>query len=222
MRKRLAIGLALAGVAAAAIVALFWWTQSAGKSAAGGIASRLVTAFERHDPSLAPPGGADYVRGVWKMYRRVDSARVLTTREESVTHGSLEGSGSAWRSDMLLQTGRGLVVLELSFRSPSVDPSDQRIDLLYEIGPQRIPGGVLDAHTLARLSSDLRERGGRTGDDITLSVSGPEPASPTSAPKPGLVPPRIRIVVPPIIACLRRAHQDVTKVERCARRANGG
>jgi hypothetical protein len=196
----------------AGLAAFLFWYLGGQEKAATKEANKFISALVKHDASAAPRNGDDYVRGVWRAYRRVDGAKLIKTRQKSSrSHNSTSGS-SWWVADMLLHTGRGTVVLELAFERNHLNPKTQIIDQLYELTPDRIPAGTLDEKTLARVVSDQRERGAEPENDITLSVSG-SPSGPVVVPR-FARPPKFK--TPPIIKCIRRAHGDVKKIQRCA------
>jgi hypothetical protein len=215
-RVGIILGLTLLGMAA--LAAFLFWYLGGQEKAAKREANKFIAALAKNDPSAAPPKGDEYVRGVWRVYRRVDSAKLIDTHQRS-THHSTSGSGhSWWVADMLLHTGRGTAVLELAFEPNHLDPDTQVIDLLYELTPGRIPGGSLDGATLARVRSDQRERGS-LANDFTFTFDVPT-AAPTPGPTPGKPVQPPKFVTPPIIKCIRRANGDVTKIQRCARLAS--
>ena len=221
--RRLAIIGAVTLIFMAALGGFLFWYLGGQESAAKEQANKFIGALEANRPGDAPENGDDYVRGVWKTFRRVDSVELLKTRQKSFRHRNTTGGYSYWVADMLLHSGRGLAVLELSFEPNHIDPKEQVIDQLYELTPDRIPGDTLDARTLARVKSDLGERGD-AANDFTLSTSGdssfPSDANQPSAPKPSkpVKPPKYK--QPPIIRCIRRAHGDVAKIQKCSRLAN--
>ena len=216
--RRVGIILALTLLGIAALAAFLFWYLGGQEKAATREANKFIAALVKNDPAAAPRKGDEYVRGVWRVYRRVDSATLVDTHQRS-THHSTSGSGhSWWVADILLHTGRGLAVIELAFEPNHLDPDTQVIDLLYELTPDRIPGGALDDATLTRVRADQRERGSVANDiTFTFDHSFPRP-SPTAPPRTTVRPPKVRI--PPVIKCIRRAHGDVTKIQRCARLAN--
>ena len=211
--RRLAIILGGTLLFMGALAAFLFWYLGGQEKAATREANKFVAALVKNDPAAAPKNGDDYVRGVWRAYRRVDEAKLIKTHQRSSKRGNSTSGSSWWVADMLLHTGRGLVVLELKFEANHLDPDTQVIDLLYELTPDRIPGGALDDATLARVKSDQRERGPKPENGITLDVNQPS-ASPST--------PRVRVPKyrqPPIIRCIRRAHGDVAKIQKCTRLA---
>jgi hypothetical protein len=211
--RRVAIILGATLLFMAALGAFLFWYLGGQEKAATTQTKKFISALVKNDPSAAPRNGDDYVRGVWKAYRRVDSAKLIDTHQRSSKHTNSNSGYSWWVADMLLHTGRGLAVLELKFEPNHIDPKDQVIDLLYELTPGRIPDGALDGATLARVRSDQRERGGKPEDGITLDVSrvSPSPGTPSRTP----ARPR-KFRQPPIVRCIRRAKGDVAKIQKCA------
>ena len=220
--RRLAIILGITLLFMAALGGFLWWYLGGQESAAREQANKFISALEKNRPGDAPEHGDDYVRGVWKTFRRVDDVEFLKTRQKSTHHQSSSSGYSWWVADMLVHSGRGLVVLELAFEPNHLDPKHQEIDLLYELTPDRIPGDALDSETLARVGSDQRERG-EVANDLTLSISGHEPigspgGTPSSPTPPKPVTPKYK--TPPVIKCIRRAHGDVAKIQKCSRLVN--
>jgi hypothetical protein len=234
IKKRVTLILGATLLFMAGLGAFLFWYLGGQEDAAEREANKFISALEKNKPSAAPENGDDYVRGVWRAYRRVDSAELIDTHQRSSRSSSARNSGSSWWvADILLRTGRGLAVVELAFERNNLDPDEQVIDLLYELTPDRIPGGVLDDKTLARVKSDQGERGGKVEDGITLSVSesevssGPRPrapkpgapASPASPGAPASPATPAKPKQPAVIKCIRRARGDVNKLKKCARLA---
>ena len=216
--KRVGIIIAVTVTGMAGLAAFIFWYVGGQEKAATREAKKFIAALVRNDPSAAPQKGDEYVSGIWRVYRRVDSAKLVATHKRS-THGT-SASRHWWVADMLLHTGRGLVVLELAFESSHLNPNTQNIDLMYELTPDRIPSGALDDATLARVRADQRERGS-VANAFTFIFDKPA-SQPTQSPTPGtpVAPPEFE--TPPVIKCIRRAHGDVTKIQKCARLANPG
>lgn len=221
IRRRLIITLVATAVFIAGLGAFLLWYLGGQESAAKAETNKFIAALEKNRPAAAPKHGDDYVRGVWKTYRRVDSVDLLKTRQRETRHSSSSGGYSWWVADMLVHSGRGLVVLELAFEPNHLDPKTQIIDELYEPEAAKLPGGLLDSKTLARVASDQRERGAVADDfDLQASASGaaPPPGKPIPQPKPAKPPKPIKIKRPPIVRCIRAAHHDVAKIQRCTER----
>ena len=223
VKRRLIVILSLTLLFMGGLAAFLFWYLGGEEKAATREANKFISALVKHKPSAAPADGDDYVRGVWKAYRRVDSAKLVDTHQNSSHNGSGNSGTSWWVADMLVHTGRGLVVLELAFKPNNLSPDDQEIDLLYELTPNRIHSGVLDSQTLARVKSDQHERGDHPEDGITLDVSESE-AAPVHRPRAPATPAGratpAKPAVPPVIKCIRRAHHDVDKIARCSQRYN--
>jgi hypothetical protein len=223
IKNRVVIIIGVTVLFMAGLGAFLFWYLGGQEDAAKREANKFISALVKNKPAAAPEHGADYVRGIWKAYRRVDGAKLIDTHQRS-THNAGANSGSSWWvADMLLRTGRGLAVVELAFERNNLDPDEQVIDLMYELTPDRIPDGVLDAETLARVKSDQGERGSKPEDAITLTVSeleanpGPRPRAPA---RPGAPARPAKPVTPPVIKCIRRANGDVNKLQKCTQRYN--
>jgi hypothetical protein len=202
-------------------VFLFWYLGKE-EDAATKASEQFITALEKNSPKRAPENGADYVRGVWKVFRRVDSAELVDTRKKSVRTGSSTSSRrSYWVADILLQTRRGPAVIELQFESNHIDPDEQVINLVYELTPERIPEDAIDDKTLARVESAQRERGAEPANDFTLSVEAEAPRTPVHVAPPGKAARAPSPADDPVLRCVKRARGDVRKLQRCAELAGG-
>jgi hypothetical protein len=206
MRNRLIIALVAAAAALGGYLALSVVDKHE-RETVSTQAKKLVLAIERHDASLAPDADEDWVPGVWAVFRRVDSAALVRVGTRMNGGSALRSSGSDYVADILLHTARGLVLLELSFES------GPKPDLLYELSPDRIPPGLLDARTVARVESDQRERGSKLANDLTISVAGRTGGDPAE-PREGQVVPDL----PPLAQCVVAAEHDVRKIQECVRR----
>jgi hypothetical protein len=213
VRRRLAIILGATLLFMAGLGAFLFWYLGGQEKAATTQAKKFITALEKHDPSAAPPKGGDYVRGIWRTYRRVDSADLVDTHQKHHRDRNSDSGYSWWVADMLLHTGRGLAVVELAFEPNHLNPKTQVIDAMYELTPERVPGGAVDSETLARVRSDQRERGPEPADDFKLAGTFDSQPSrtPSSRPaKPG------KTKLPPALKCVKDAHGDVNKLKKCA------
>ena len=216
IRKRLVIILGGTLLFMAGLGAFLFWYLGGQEKAATTEAKKFISALEKNKPDDAPPKGADYVRGIWRTYRRVDSAELVDTHQRHHRDRNSDSGYSWWVADMLLHTGRGLAVVELAFEPNHLDPKTQVIDAMYELTPERIPDDALDSKTLARVGSDQRERGAEPADDFKLAGtfdSNPsKPGGPPSAkpPKPA------KVKLPPALKCVKQAHGDVNKLKKCA------
>jgi hypothetical protein len=220
IKRRLAVILGVTLLFMAGLGAFLFWYLGGQEKAATREANKFISALVKNDPEAAPKNGDDYVRGMWKAYRRVDSAKLVDTHQRSTHHANSSSGASWWVADMLLHTGRGLAVVELAFERNNLNPDTQVIDLMYELTPDRIPDGVLDDATLARVESDQRERGPKVEDAITLTVSESEVSHghPRAKPKRPVAPAKPK--QSPVIKCIRRAHGDVAKLQKCAQLPN--
>src|SRR4051794_19681967 len=207
MRNRLIIALVVAAAALGGYLALSVVDKHE-RETVNTQAKKLVLAIERHDASLAPDAEEDWVPGVWAVFRRVDSAALVRVGKRMNGGSALRSSGSDYVADILLHTARGLVLLELSFES------GPKPDLLYELSPDRIPTGLVDARTLARLRSAQLERGPKIADDLVLTVAGRTGGDPAE-PRPGKLVPDLS----PLAQCVLAADQDVKKIQECVRRS---
>jgi hypothetical protein len=220
IRRRLVIILGATLLFMAGLGAFLFWYLGGQEKAATTEAKKFIAALEKHDPSAAPPKGDAYVRGIWKTYRRVDSADLVATHQKEHRDRNSDSGYTWWVADMLLHTGRGLAVVELAFEPNHLDPKTQIIDEMYELTPERVPDGAVDSATLARVRSDQRERGSEPANAFKLA--GTFDSTPSAPSTPGGSPPAVKPhkpKLPPAIKCIRRAHGDVEKIKKCTSEA---
>jgi hypothetical protein len=200
-------------VAAGAVGAFLLWFNGSQQDAIAKQGRELATALERGDPSLAPAGGEDYVAGVESYFRGVSDARFLDARPFTTTHGVNENS-TVGLADIVLETRRGPALIEATFDG-GADPSDVTLELVYELRPERIPAGLVDATTRERVVSAYSERGGKPADlrfDQT-APDGPDGVKPEPPSVPGSSPELER--ARRLTHCVADAHGDVEKLQRC-------
>ena len=206
----------LIGLAAAAAVgaALFFGALSAlDKHESATVekdAKHFVAALVRRDATLAPESDEEWVSGVWAVFRRVDSASLVCVGKRPQNGPNFGSSGSDKVADILLHTGRGLVLLEMSFSS------GPKPDLLYELRPERTPAGLLDARTLVQLRSAQLERGPKIADDLDIRLAAGTRDDPAE-PRPGN-----GLTLSPLARCVIAANRDVKKIQECVRRSGSG
>jgi hypothetical protein len=205
--RRLVIGLVAAAVGSGVLYLVLSVLDKNEREGATKDAHHLVAAIAQRDASLAPESDEDWVPGVWSLFRRVDSASLVRVGKRSEGGPVLRSSGSDYVADILLHTGRGLVLLEMSFAS------GPKPDLLYELSPERIPDGVFDSRTLARLASDQRERGVKLANDLSITIAGRTGHDPAE-PRPGQ-----SVNLPPLAQCVFAAEHDPKKIQDCVRRS---
>lgn len=198
--RRLLIGLVAAAVGSGVLYLVLAGVDKHEKATVEKDAKHLVAALVQRDAAVAPESDEDWVPGVWALFRRVDDASLVAVRKRSQDGPNFGSSGSDYVADILLQTGRGPVLLELSFES------GPKPDLLYELRPERIPAGLLDARTLARLRSAQVERGAKIADDLVITVAGRTGGDPAEP-------------LPPLAQCVFAAEHDVKKIQECVRRS---
>lgn len=93
----------------------------------------LAAALQANDPSAAPEGGADYVRGVREVFGRIREARFLDAYTARYGKGSTATTDVV--SEIYVRGKRGAGVIELDFEGPVVDgirevePGDVHSDL---------------------------------------------------------------------------------------------
>ena len=99
-RTILAFG-AMAAVAAGFVFLLFWFLHN-GETSARKASTKLTVALVRNDPSAAPAGGADYVKGLRAYLGPIRSAKVLGAHNKHV----VTGDSSVRRRGRMSRAGR--------------------------------------------------------------------------------------------------------------------
>ncbi|MBE2320568.1 hypothetical protein DVA67_031705 [Solirubrobacter sp. CPCC 204708] len=154
---------------AVAVCALILWLLSNGDKAARHASTQFGTALVKTNPTLAPEGAEGYIDGVLGHFGNVASARVIDARNHSV--GSGNHSRSYYVADVFLQTANGPTVLELSFDSPSLTYSSERITGIHEVVPRDVRDDALSDAEFVALARAFDRRGGRPATDDVLSGS---------------------------------------------------
>jgi hypothetical protein len=198
----------------AAICGLLFWLLSNGDKAARQASTQFIEALVRDG---APPKGASgYVRGVREAFGDVARGRVIDARNHSVGHG--QSSRTYYVADVLLQTERGPAVVELSFDSPSLTYSSERVTGVVELAPRDVPDDALSDADFTALAKAFDARGGKPAGDITLSGAFLEDVESVATPAA-----TVEAVRPPAgqrqamkqLRCVQAAKGDIEKLQRC-------
>jgi hypothetical protein len=198
-RLRNGIIISVTVVVAVAMVALFWILRTSNERTIHA-STKFATALVRNDPSAAPDGGADYVKGVRAYFRDVSSARVIDSHNHSVNTGDNADTRSYYVGDILLATKRGPAVIELEFDNQSLANASEKVSSIHELAPDKVRKHKLSASDRDALEAAYAQRGGKPGD--LLAPGGP--------------PVKVKLRVDKHLKCIQDAHGDVTKMQRCA------
>jgi hypothetical protein len=208
-------------VVAIAMVALFWILRESNKATLHASA-QFATALVRNDPSAAPSGGEDYVKGVRAYFGPVSSARVIDSHNHSVNTGDNADTRSYYVGDVLLRSERGLAVIELEFDNQSLANSSEKISSVHEIAPDKVRRHKLSEGDRHALADAFAARGNKTADRIALSgafAEVPQPTAPqtTTPPAPTVdrAAQRRQRAGAKKLRCVQAAHGDVIKLQRC-------
>ena len=203
----------------AAICGLVFWVLAKSEDTAREASTQFATALVNNDPSLAPKGGADYVKGLRGHFGDVSGARLIEARNHHV--GSGDDGRTYYVADLLLQTARGAAVVELEFDSMQI-VSDTITDV-RELEPREIKG--LDDAELTAWAKSFVARGGEAATTFDADVLATRALAAKAAnaatrpvaaakPKKAAVSPEIRKAKQQL-RCVQRAKGDVEKLARC-------
>ena len=196
LRNGIIIGVAV--LVAVAMVALFWILRASNERTIHA-STKFATALVNNDPSAAPKGGSDYVKGVRAYFGGVSSARVIDSHNHSVNTGDSADTRSYYVGDILLATKRGPAVIELEFDNQSLANSSEKISSIHELAPDKVRRHKLSASDRDALQAAYAQRGGTPGDFL-----------PTAS-----APVKVRLRVDAHLTCIQDAHGDVNKMVRC-------
>ena len=188
-----------------AIAALVVWVLVSGEKAASDGSKQFAAALVG---GPAPKGTDEYVRGVRSRFGEISSARVIDTRNHRVGRGNR--SRTFHLSDVLLQTAKGPVVIELKFDGMGIISKD--ISDVYELPPHDVPDSALTDEEFVALAKAYERRGGFFASD--LSVASAE------------VPDAVKALPAKVRRFSRRSrrHREVRKAQRmlkCVQKAKG-
>jgi hypothetical protein len=195
LRNGIIIGVAV--IVAVAMVALFWILRASNERTIHA-STKFATALVNNEPSAAPKGGADYVKGVRAYFGGVSSARVIDSHNHSVNTGDEADTRSYYVGDILLATKRGPAVIELEFDNQSLANSSEKITSIHELAPDKVRRHTLSASDRDALQAAYAQRGGKPGNLLATTA-----------------PVKVRLTVDRHLKCIQDAHGDVTKMVRC-------
>jgi hypothetical protein len=226
--RRRSVVLIVAGSVAfvAAIAAVIFVWNSANEETARHATSRFGAALVHNDPKAAPPGAAEYERGVRAYFGTVTSARLIESHQRAVGHDPY--TRSFFVAGLLLGTRRGPAVIEVEFDNESIN--SDRVSSVYELAPSSAPG--LSAAQRKEIAAALKARGNHLADAATLAMSTPTASTPiatttrstakrsiatTNKPAPVASGASSTVVSTETkqLRCVRAAHGDVAKLARC-------
>ena len=219
-------------------VALFWMLGN-GDKAARKASNQFATALVTQSPAKGPKGAIDYIDGIHANYGPVKSARVIDARNTS--HGSGQSAYTYFVGDVLLETAKGPMVVELEFNSPSLTYKSETVTGVHELAPADVPDDALSDAEFVALAKAFDARGGQVADDIDgtwlpgdkrtpqppnalqklIKKHAPKPAAPSTT-EPAAVPTtspeqkkQMREATT-MLECVQKAKGDVEKMSRCA------
>ena len=205
LRNGIIIGVTV--IVAVAMVALFWILRKSNEHTIHA-STKFASALVHNDPSAAPHGGADYVKGVRSYFGGVSSARLIDSHNHSVNTGDNADTRSYYVGDILLATKRGPAVIELEFDNQSLANASEKISSIHELAPDKIRKHKLSAGDRDALKAAYAQRGGKPGELLPVTRPVTQPGKPF----------KVRIAKPHVdkhLKCIQDAHGDVNKMVRC-------
>jgi hypothetical protein len=225
------------------VCVLLFWTLGNGDKATRNASTQFATALVTQSPAKGPKGAIDYIDGIHANYGPVKSARVIDARNTS--HGSGQSAYTYFVGDVLLETAKGPMVVELEFNSPSLTYSSETVTGVHELAPADVPDDALSDAEFVALAKAFDARGGQVADDIDgtwlpsekrtpqkpnalqklikkqVEKRTPKPATPSTT-EPDAVPAtspeqkkQLRDATT-MLECVQKAKGDVEKMSRCA------
>jgi hypothetical protein len=229
-RTRLFFILGLSGVGTLLIGLLLVLTLSGHEKAARKSTSQFATALVKRNPSMAPKGTLDYFDGIQANFGPIKSARVIDAR--NTHHGSGQSAHTYFVSNLLLETAKGPMVLELEFNGGMLVKGYDKVTGLSELAPVDVPDDALSDAEFVALAKAFVARGGAPAghtllDGVWLDSDQRTPRKPNALQKAMKkafktpAPPKAgQDVIPPAVrkqmACVKEAKGDVEALSRCA------
>ena len=229
-RTRLFVILGLSGVGTIAICLLVGWMLLSHEKSARTASTQFATALVDKNPKLGPKGATDYLDGILANFGPITSARVIDTRNTS--HGEGKSATTWFVGDVLLETAKGPMVVELAFNGGMLVKGYDKVTGIEELAPADVPDDALSDAEFTRLAKAFDARGGRPADNTLLDGVWLDDALRTPR-EPNAVSKAIDRVIeetapatpeesPQIkaakrqLACVQKAKGDVEKMARCA------
>lgn len=229
-RTRLFVIFGLSGVGTLGISLLLFFTLTGHEKAAHKSSTQFASALVSKDPALAPKGAVDYFDGIQANFGPVKSARVIDTRNTS--HGSGQSAHTYFVGDVLLETAKGPMVVELTFNGGMLVKGYDKVTGIEELAPVDVPDDALSDGEFVALAKAFVARGGRPADNTQLDGTWLDSDKRTPQ-KPNALQKAIRKaiktpappkagqdVIPPAarkqMDCVSSAKGDVEKLTRCA------
>jgi hypothetical protein len=225
-RTRLFVILGLSGVGTLMICLVVFLTLSGHEKSAHKSTSAFAAALVDRNPALAPKGTLDYFDGLQANFGPIRSARVIDTR--NTRHGRGQSAHTYFVSDLLLETAKGPMVLELEFNGGMLVTGYDKVTGVEELEPADVPDDALSDAEFVALAKAFDARGGAPAGELLLAGSGLDGSRRTPR-EPNALQKAIRKAVgtptPPKagedvarkqLACVQKAGGDVEKLSRCA------
>ena len=162
--------------------------------------TKFASALVHNDPSLAPKGGAGYVKGVRSRFGAVISARVIDSHNHHVRNSGQNDSRTYFQTEMLLATKRGPAVIELSFDNHAL--FSEAISGVKELKPSKAKH--ISKQERAALVAAYAKRGGYPANDLALSGTMNTPAIANDGPN-------------AVMRCVQNAGGDAAKLQKCVK-----
>ena len=165
-RTRLFVIFGLSGVGTLGISLLLFFTLTGHEKSAHTSSTAFATALVNQNASLAPKGALDYFDGIQANFGPVKSARVIDTRNTS--HGSGQSAHTYFVGDVLLETAKGPMVVELTFNGGMLVKGYDKVTGIEELAPVDVPDDALSDGEFVALAKAFVARGGRPADNTQL------------------------------------------------------
>jgi hypothetical protein len=219
--NRLLIVIGAATIVFSVVVSVFvLWSLDRAEESTRDASGQLAAAIERGDADAAPEGAERYVEGIRAHFGPVTRVTVIDARNKSINTGDNADTRSFFIADLLLETERGLAVVEVEFDNHSFANHSQHVSAVYELAPEDVPDDALEPATRKALAMAFADRGGRAADVITLSqgpVELPEPSATAAEPRSAAADRELSRAMDGV-RCIREAAGGVAAMQECAQR----
>lgn len=161
MRRSQVVIAVLSTVGALAFTGVLFVMIGPDQKPAGKAAQQLAAAMAANDPSAAPRGTAEFVKGVRTAYGPVREARALEAYRKRIESGSEGHYITFWVTEIFVRAKRGAAVLEF-------ENEDGTLTDIREVEPGEIHAS-LDEQTHDAVITGFAERGAKPADWMTLN-----------------------------------------------------
>ena len=218
---RLVIVIIAATIVFSAVVSAFvLWSLDRAEESTRDASGQFAAAIERGEADSAPDGAERYVEGIRAHFGPVARATVIDARNKGINTGDNADTRSFFIADLLLDTERGLAVVEVEFDNHSFANNSQHVSAVYELAPDDVPDDALEPATHRALALAFAARGGRAADVIALGqalVETSKLSAPARAAEPSsAAADREFSHAMDGVRCIREAAGDVAAMQECA------